>query len=225
MNVKSIASICSLLLVVGFWGCVQKQTFREEPVDEAPTATAEDSLRFDPLELPRDRRIVPREYPVAADVRGRETVLAPGDGGAMVVDSLVEEVSPAVPGEEVDSVSGQAFKVQIFTSKLFGEAKHARKVAEEIFDRQVFVDYEVPYFKVRVGSFADRYAAEDYAQRVRASGYGDAWVVATTVSVRETAPLYDADSPLPGFYDSTMTEDTLQLPADTTGEEEPGVGG
>ena len=77
----------------------------------------------------------------------------------------------------------------------------AVQVAEEIFDRPVYLDYEVPYFKIRVGSFFDRDQAEDYMMRARAAGYKEAWVVVTNVAVREAAPLY-FDEPYPVFDDS-----------------------
>ena len=93
--------------------------------------------------------------------------------------------------QPVDTINSQAFRVQLFTTKLYREAQEAVRTAEEIFDQSVYVDYEVPYFKVRVGSFADRDAAEDYQQRAKAAGYRNAWVVMVNVSIREATPLYD----------------------------------
>ncbi|MBU0984142.1 MAG: SPOR domain-containing protein, partial [candidate division Zixibacteria bacterium] len=108
------------------------------------------------------------------------------------------------------SANNQAFRVQIFTSKLYNDARQALRVAEEIFDRQLYIDYEVPYFKVRVGSFDTRDAAEAYQLKAKAAGYGNAWVVLVTVGVVEAAPLYD-DLPEPVFpepvpFDSTAGE-------------------
>ena len=93
--------------------------------------------------------------------------------------------------EQIDTLNNQAFRVQILTTKVYGEARTALRVAEEIFDRPVFMDYEVPYFKLRVGNFAEREIAENYQQRARAAGYTNAWVVVVTVAVEEPAPLYE----------------------------------
>ncbi len=93
--------------------------------------------------------------------------------------------------EPIDTLNNQAFRVQILTTKVYGEARTALRVAEEIFDRPVFMDYEVPYFKLRVGNFAERETAENYQQRAKAAGYTKAWVVVVTVGVEEPAPLYE----------------------------------
>jgi len=214
---KSIRSICSLVLlaaavIVVIAGCPPKQASVTEA--ERPAAAPADSLRFDPFELPQDRENVPAMYPVNAAVTGRETIESE-KAVPMAADSAEAEVETGVP-TEVDTLNHQAFRIQIFTTKLYGEAQHTKRIAEEIFDRPVYLDYEVPYYKVRVGSFADRYEAEDYAQRVRAAGYPDAWVAATTVSIRQAAPLYE-DAPLPPSGDSTAVPDT-------TGGQEPGDG-
>ena len=214
MNRKSTASICSfvgLTLLLAVAGCNIPSKTAEEKGSE-PKQSA-DSLRFDPLELAADREVVPAAHPVVSGERRGETVIV-GEGMRgldFVTADSVDRVEPVVGAE---AFGGQVFKVQLFTSKLFGEAKQARRVAEEIFDQPVAMDYEVPYFKVRVGSFADRYEAERYAQRVRAAGYGDAWVVAATVSVRKAAPLYDEGSELPVFDDTTGVDGPVEEPPD-----------
>lgn len=152
------------------------------------TVANEDSRGFDPLEFPSDREVVPAKYPRAGNIGGRQTL----------ADTPSDDVDPdsvMIPLEklnlQIDTVNSQAFRVQISTSKLFSESKLVRIVAEEIFDQPVYVDYEVPYFKVRVGSFADRDAAEKYQQKAKAVGYSNAWVVMVNLGVKEAAPLYD----------------------------------
>ncbi len=139
--------------------------------------------RCDPLDLPQDKMIVPEEYPQTGSVGG---VFVPSDPQAE--DTLVAPVD--VP-EAVDTANAQTYRIQIYTGKLFGDAQRARLVAEEIFDRPCYLDYEVPYFKLRVGSFDDRDEAEEYQQRAKAAGYTNAWVVMVNVGVEELAPLYD----------------------------------
>ena len=55
----------------------------------------------------------------------------------------------------------------------------------------MYLDYEVPYYKVRVGSFGSREEAEEYQQRAKAAGYRNAWVVMVNLGVKEAKPLYD----------------------------------
>jgi hypothetical protein len=151
---------------------------------EVPT----DPRGFDPLELPRDRQVVPEAHPQAGAISGRQVLQTPDSGTE--VDSTGEAVF-AIPEPVIDTFNSQAYRVQLHTSRVYGEARQAARVAEEIFDQPVYVDYEVPNYKVRVGNFPDRDQALSYQQKARAAGYSNAWVVMVNVAVRELAPLYD----------------------------------
>jgi hypothetical protein len=88
--------------------------------------------------------------------------------------------------------SSLVFRVQLLTAQGFGEARKAAQVAEEIFDQPVHIDYEIPNFKVRVGDFADRGAADDYRRTALQLGYANCWVVPVTVGITEPPSLYDS---------------------------------
>ncbi len=197
MNRKNTANICKLLLLcllLAAGGCVPSTRGGEE--DRVAGTGSSDSLAFDPLALKEDSEVVPERYP-ADSRRTGETVTTDNGSAAEQADGQVDQAEP---------IGGQVFKVQVLSSKLFGEAKQAQRVAEEIFDQPVALDYEVPYFKVRVGAFRDRYEAERYSQRVRAAGYADAWVVAATISARKAAPMYQDGSQAPAPVDSTTAD-------------------
>ncbi|MBD3258071.1 hypothetical protein GF377_06525 [candidate division GN15 bacterium] len=204
-----VFNLSVLLLAAMVIGGCQGPAHRgvETPPAEEPATV--DSRGFDPLELPQDREVVPELYPREGTIRGSQ-VLVEAQPTETVSDTAM--VTVEVPPTEIDSLNGQAYRIQLFTSKLYGDAKEAVRVAEEIFDRPVYLDYEVPYFKVRVGSFASRDAAEDYQTRAKAAGYSDAWVVMVNLGVKEVAPVYNDMGPLPS--DS--------YPADTAGGSQPG---
>ena len=157
-----------------------------EETPPPPDQTQIDGRGFDPLGLPQDRQIVPKAHPQVGAIEGR---------GALV--DVVPEVRDSVQGPtvqipaSVDTLNGQAYRVQLFTSKVYGEARQEVAVAEEIFDRSVYLDYEVPYYKVRVGSFGSREKAEEYQQMAKTAGYRNAWVVMVNLGVKEAKPLYD----------------------------------
>lgn len=202
---KNCVNICKLLIVVTglmvFANCarVDKSTIGSE---EGRSGQTTDGRGFNPLELPQDRIVVPRQFPRTGAIS--TTILSDGDG-AVDVDSMAG-IYHSVPNE-IDTFNGQAYRIQIFTTQLYGEAQRSVRVAREIFDRPIFVDYEVPYFKVRVGSFADREAAEEYQQRVKGAGYKTAWVVMVNVNVKSAKPLYDEFLPFE-FEDSIYVDDS-----------------
>jgi cell division septation protein DedD len=188
-------------------GCVKKV---EAPDEVTPESTGwQDERGYDPLELPQDRRIVPEEQPQTGDIIGRKELVT--------VDSLSGgsgESGSSDGDATADTSLTQIYRVQLATSQLFSEARAQVRVAEEIFDQPVYLDYEVPNFKVRVGGFAERDAAEEYLQRARGAGYTSAWVVLVNVNVQEAAPLYD-DLPVIGTGDSTaVARDSVTGPAE-----------
>ena len=180
-------------------------------VKEAPAAkpaSTGDSRGFDPLDLPADREIVPAKYPRTGAITGRQALVSAGADNAET-DTIFTNLENFV--RDVDTLNNQAFRVQIYTSPLYQEARNAERVAEEIFDQPVYVEYEVPNFKVRVGDFSNREDAEKYAQQAKAAGYTSAWVVMVNIDVQEAAPLYEEPS---GLYpdERVAPADSLESP-------------
>lgn len=162
-----------------------------------------DERGFDPLELPRDREIVPTRFPHSGNIDGSAALIVSDEGTEEGQSgNIINLPSPR------DTVQGQVFRVQLLTSKLYGEARRALQVAEEIFDQLVYLDYEVPYYKVRVGDFGARTLAEDYQMKAKAAGYPSCWVVVVNVGVREAPPLYDDPGGLVPV--DSLTEDELE---------------
>lgn len=162
-----------------------------EVLEEEPSTTGP---LFDPLASSADREVIPEVYPI-------QVAYLPESG-----DSLVEPLD--ISYEEFDSTSSavgprELYRVQIFTSRLYTEANRERALAEEIFNFPIHLDYEVPYYKLRVGDFHTRAEAEDMLSEIRAIGYRSAWVARVIKRIRE-APAYNLiDEPI--------------LPLDSTG--------
>lgn len=183
-NIYSILSIiiCCLMIV----GCTSKS--QEIPAEESQNEQqqTESSDKLNLLDLPDDRKVIPLENPKYGVISGSAVLIDVEPEQEDSVYQLIEDIP-----DEIDSLNSQAYRVQIFSSKKFGESRQAKIVAEEIFDRPVFLDYEVPYYKIRVGNFSNREKAEEYQQRAKSSGFKNAWVVVVIVNVKETSPMYD----------------------------------
>ncbi|MDX9857209.1 MAG: SPOR domain-containing protein [candidate division Zixibacteria bacterium] len=203
---RSTRSICSALLigavVAALVGCGLPGG---EPAEERPDSSpgVVDPRGVDPLELPSDREVVPAVQPHAGDITGQDALVVRDDD---LTDSTAVDESETAAG--ADSLNAQAYRVQLFTGKLFSEARTEVAVAEEIFDQPVYLDYEVPYFKVRVGDFAGRDDAERYRQRAKGAGYANAWVVLVNINVRQAAPLYEGAPSRP--IDSTAARPAVE---------------
>ena len=111
---------------------------------------------------------VERETVVTGYVRG-----APGEAAA-----TPRETAP-VPGQ-VAAASG--WRIQVFAA---GDEATAAQVAHRVGDAvapvPVYVEAEGPWFKVRLGDFATREAAEPLRERLVRLGWTEAWAVRTTI--------------------------------------------
>jgi hypothetical protein len=124
-----------------------------------------------PLGLDDDTLNVPAHYPLIAGedtAFGREYTLA-------------ERLDP---GSGIKADAYESYRIQLYTSKLYGPAAKELNIAREVFEQKVWMDYEVPYYKIRVGDFSNRDEAEKYLSTVREAGYESAWVVRVNVNIK-----------------------------------------
>ncbi|MGH8016345.1 MAG: SPOR domain-containing protein [Candidatus Zixiibacteriota bacterium] len=177
--------LLGLLLVLA--GCSKSPESGEETKTEETSVSTNSHTKLDPLELPQDTRIIPQLQPHKGEIKGTGTPPEVNkDTAGQIQTQLKTNIKP-----QIDTLSSQALRIQLHSTELFGEAKRERQIAEEIFDQPVYLDYEVPYYKVRVGSFAERKSAEFYLQKAKTAGYQNAWIVAVRVNVKEAQSLYD----------------------------------
>ena len=94
-------------------------------------------------------------------------------------ESIVEPevVSPAPP----EAIEALGFRVQIHAFSSRAGADAAAEKARLRFPERVYVDYVVPYYKVRVGDCVTRAEADMLKARARQFGYTDAFIVETMV--------------------------------------------
>ncbi len=144
---------------------------------EPETTVRVDSLDrrgFDALDDPVDRLIAPAVLPVVAK---------PVDP-FVSADSTVEVDTASATGPR------QIWRIQIESSDRYSRMQRIERIAREIFDQPVRIDYETPNFKVRVGGFAARRDADAYRSRAIAAGFPNAIVVPVTVGLQKLAPRY-----------------------------------
>ncbi|MEX1139725.1 MAG: SPOR domain-containing protein [Bacteroidota bacterium] len=84
----------------------------------------------------------------------------------------------------IEIVETQGFRVQIFASASIDEATAAQRVARNQIGDSVYVVYDPPVYKVRIGDFASRLEANQRLTRAVHMGYDDAWVVADKIYLR-----------------------------------------
>jgi SPOR domain len=161
-------TLLSIILLGIFPGC--SGTFHR-PVEKEISRPSSPVKSPYPLGLDNDTLNIPAHYPLSAGndtAFGQEYVLADRSG------------SPS--GIRADAY--ESYRIQLYTSKLYGPASKELNIAREVFDQKVWMDYEVPYYKIRVGDFSSRDEAEKYLPTVREAGYESAWVVRVNANIK-----------------------------------------
>lgn len=164
--------------------------------EEKPeTAPKETTGKYEPLGQSEDFVIVSRvvSFASVADSTQNQDVENPV--------SVINDEQTALSGDRV-------YRIQLFTAKEYGPAIREKNIAIEVFDKPVTMDYEVPYYKIRVGNFVSRYEAEEYLPAAREAGYKTAWVVRAYVNVKTVEDIYDGyDEEIFKPFDSTERPD------------------
>ncbi|NLI97226.1 SPOR domain-containing protein [bacterium] len=76
------------------------------------------------------------------------------------------------------------YRVQLFASSTNDGAEKIASEARFKFTEQVYVEYDPPYYKVRVGDYKNRSDAEILREKAKNLGYLDAWIVQTEVNAQ-----------------------------------------
>ena len=78
----------------------------------------------------------------------------------------------------------EGYRVQILATRYFDYADSlAISISSKIID-SVYVEFETPNYKVRVGDFIDRDSAELLQQKLLNMGYKSAWILRTRITAQ-----------------------------------------
>lgn len=76
------------------------------------------------------------------------------------------------------------FRVQLYATKEVEKAREVALSARMLFSENTYVEFQEPWYKVRLGDYRNRDEAEKMRYRASTSGFADAWVVETTIRTR-----------------------------------------
>ena len=83
--------------------------------------------------------------------------------------------------DSVQSVS-EGYRVQVLATRYFERADSLAVIMKNTVRDSVYVDFEAPNYKVRIGDFINRDSAESLQQDLVQMGYNSAWILRTRIN-------------------------------------------
>ena len=83
--------------------------------------------------------------------------------------------------DSVQSVS-EGYRVQVLATRYFERAESLAVIMKNTVSDSVYVDFEAPNYKVRIGDFIDRNSAESLQQELVQMGYNSAWILRARIN-------------------------------------------
>ena len=75
----------------------------------------------------------------------------------------------------------EGYRVQILATKQLVNAERLQKDLSSILNQKIYIVFEAPNYKVRVGNFIDRSKAENFRKNLIKEGYQSSWIIRTRI--------------------------------------------
>ena len=92
----------------------------------------------------------------------------------------------------LDSVQSvlEGYRVQVLATRYIERADSLAAIMKNTISDSVYVDFEAPNYKVRVGDFIDRDSAESLQQDLVQMGYNSAWILRSRINSKASGIEY-----------------------------------
>jgi hypothetical protein len=172
MTTKVQLFVGIILLMVITVGCTSSKPFQSEEKEkneqpkEKKLLLSEYEETLDPVEFDREIEFVQKVRP--EEQKQKSPLEIPKDS-LIIREEIV-----------------QGFRIQIFSSSNVDETALMKNLALEKFvGDSIYIVYDAPVYKVRVGDFVNRYDANQRLQEFVEKGYRDAWIVPDRIIQRK----------------------------------------
>lgn len=100
-----------------------------------------------------------------------------------ILNTLFDDSSLLDAFIQPDSVQviTDGFRVQVLATRFIDNADSLRVLLMNKYGLNVYVTFEAPNYKVRVGDFIDRAGADQLRKQLSANGYPSAWIIHTRI--------------------------------------------
>ena len=86
---------------------------------------------------------------------------------------------------DTTKVEMDGFRVQVFSTRFSNTADSIKTVLGKIVVEKIYITFDAPIYKVRVGNFVSRNNAEKMKHRLVKLGYNSSWIIRSKVFLRK----------------------------------------
>ena len=79
----------------------------------------------------------------------------------------------------------EVYRIQIFESSIASIARAEAKRFQNIFGDTVYIDFETPLYKLRIGNYTVRKNAEKAIKSISRLGVKDSWIIRTKTTIED----------------------------------------
>ena len=87
--------------------------------------------------------------------------------------------------KKIEEKELEVFRIQIFESTVASIARAEEKRFQNILGDTVYINFETPLYKLRIGNYTNRKNAEDAIESISKLGAKDAWIIRTKKNIRD----------------------------------------
>lgn len=96
-------------------------------------------------------------------------------------DKNVFEINPK--SYEREYIESSGYRIQLISTQDRQEAMEIKKQADERYELPVYIDFEPPNYKVRIGNYTSNEEAMRVQETMRLQGFKFAWVVPSKIII------------------------------------------
>ena len=85
--------------------------------------------------------------------------------------------------KQAKSEISEGYRIQIYESTVASIARAEAKRFQNILGDTVYIDFETPLYKLRIGNFIDRKSAEKTINAISRLGAKDSWIIRTKIDM------------------------------------------
>ena len=102
----------------------------------------------------------------------------------VIINNVLDDSTSFKFLPSLDSVKSESegYRVQVLATRYFERADSLAVIMKNTVSDSVYVDFEAPNYKVRIGDFIDRDSAESLQQELMQMGYKSAWILRARIN-------------------------------------------